>query len=283
MELIEAYKIIEKYLTDMNNELGFSKLKKEEKNLAFKGNKGLYRLSYDNETQILSLECAYDDNGEDTKFETVSKSLFEAASADERACRSAANEIADEVRTLFASRKKVDIDKIKMPKGVSRGQAKNGIVSYDVDSLANRFGVMFPDLKEDVKRNIMEYGSFLPETFFAEIGTPRVLEVIKNGSSAEQKKLFKMLNEVYEDGTNEVQDIIGVSILGEMKNDPKMMAVADEYMTEYMSGPVHEINKITGKNNKWTRKLKNPPAYKPKKQKKSRFQSALAEAQAQQK
>lgn len=283
MELIEAYKIIEKYLTDINNELGFSRLKKEETNLAFKGNKGLYRLTYDDETQILSLECAYDDNGEDTKFETVSKSLFEAAAADERACRSAANEIADEVRALFASRKKVDIDKIKMPKGVSRGQAKNGVVSYDVDSLANRFGVMFPDLKEEVKRNIMEYGSFLPETFFAEIGTPRVLEVIKNGSSAEQKKLFKMLNEVYEDGTNEVQDIIGVSILGEMKNDPKMMAVADEYMTEYMSGPVHEINKITGRNNRWTRKLKNPPAYKPKKQKKSRFQSALAQAQAQQK
>ncbi len=282
MELIEAYKIIEKYLTDINNELGFSKVKTEEDYLTFKGNKGLYRLSHDDETQILSFECAYEDNGADTKFETVSKSLFEAAYADERACRSAANEIADEIKSLFASRKKADIDKIKMPKGVSRGQAKNGMVSYDVDSLANRFGVMFPDLKEDIKRNIVEYGDFLPETFFAEIGTPRVLEVIKNGSSAEQKKLFKMLNEVYEDGTNEVQDIIGVSILGEMKNDPKMMAVADEYMTEYMSGPVHEINKITGKNNRWTRKLKNPPAYKPKKQKKSRFQSALANAQSQQ-
>lgn len=282
MELTEAYKIIEKYLTDMNNELGFSKLKKEEDNLAFKGNNGIYRLSYDAEAQILSLECASEDNGDETKFETVSKSLFEASAADERTCRSAANEIADEVRTLFASRKKVDIDKIKMPKGVSRGQAKSGMVSYDVDSLANRFGVMFPDLKDDIKRNIMEYGSFLPETFFAETGTPRVLEIIKNGSSTEQKKLFKMLNEVYEDGTNEVQDIIGVSILGEMKNDPKMMAVADEYMTEYMAGPVHEINKITGKNNRWTRKLKNPPAYKPKKQKKSRFQSMLSEAQAQQ-
>lgn len=282
MELIEAFKVIEKYLTDINKELGFSKMKTEEAMPAFKGNKGLYRLSYDDETEILSLECAYEDNGADTKFETISKSLFEVSQADERACRSAANEIADEIRSLFASRKKVDIDKIKMPKGVSRGQAKNGIVSYDVDSLANRFGVLYPDLKEDIKRNIMEYGDFLPETFFAEIGTPRVLDVIRTGNKAEQKKLFKMLNEVYEDGTNEVQDIIGVSILGEMKNDKQMMAVADEFMTEYMAGPVHEINKITGKNNRWTKKLANPPAYKPKKQKKSRFQSALAQAQSQQ-
>ena len=169
-----------------------------------------------------------------------------------------------------------------MPKGISRGKAKSGLISYDVDSLANRFGVLFPDLKDAIKQNIVDYGDFLPETFFAEIGTPRVLDIIKNGTEAEQKKLFKMLNDVYEDGTNEVQDIIGVSILGEMKNDKAMMAVADKYMTEYMAGPVHEINKITAKKNKYTKKLANPPAYKPKKQKKSRFQSALAQAQAQQ-
>lgn len=282
MELIEAYKIIEKYLTDTNNELGFSKVKTEDEVLIFKGNKGLYRVSHDSEAEILILDSSFEDNGAETEYQNVSKSLFELSALDERDCRSAANEIADEVKSLFASRKKADIDKVKMPKGVSRGQAKNGIISYDVDSLANRFGVLFPDLKEDVKRNIVEYGSFLPETFFAEIGTPRVLDVIKNGNQTEQKKLFKMLNEVYEDGTNEVQDIIGVSILGEMKNDPKMMAVADEYMTEYMAGPVHEINKITKKNNKWTKKLKNPPAYKPKKKKQSRFQTALTEAQGRQ-
>lgn len=61
------------------------------------------------------------------------------------------------------------------------------------------------------------------------------------------KKLFKNLGDIFEDGTNEVQDIIAVTILGEMKNDPEMMAVADKYMTEYMSGPVHEVNKITAK------------------------------------
>ena len=76
-----------------------------------------------------------------------------------------------------------------------------------------------------------------------------------------------MLNEVYEDGTNEVQDIIAVTILGEMKNDKAMMAVADEYMSDYMAGAVHEVNKLTARKNRFTRKLANPPAYKPKKKK----------------
>ena len=89
------------------------------------------------------------------------------------------------------------------------------------------------------------------------------------------KKLLKMICEIYEDGTNEVQDIIGVTILGEMKNDKALMAIADKYMSDYMSGPVHEINKITQKNNSLTKKLKNPPPYKPKKKKNSIMQSAL--------
>lgn len=279
MELNEAYRLIEKQLSDVNEELEFSRIKTFDGVPVYSSEKGLYRIAYDEEAQVLMFECSYEDKGEDTKFETLSKSLFELDRVDERDCRSAANEIADEVKGLFASRKKVSLDKVKMPKGVSRGQAKSGSICYDTDSLANRFGALFPDLKNDIKQNIADYGEFLPETFFTEIGTKRVLDVIQNGTQAEQKKLFKMLGEVYEDGTNEVQDIIGVTILGEMKNDPKMMAVADEYMTEYMSGPVHEINKLTAKNNKWTKKLKNPPAYKPKKQRKSPMGSLLSQAQ----
>lgn len=279
MELTEAYKLIEKNLDAVNKELGFSRVKTEDEAPLFKGNKGLYRLSYDSEGQILSFECAYEDAGDDTQFNTISKSLFELDNADERDCRSAANEIGDEAKSLFASRKKVDLEKVKMPKGVSRGQAKSGIISYDTDSLANRFGALYPDLKEDIKRNIAEYGEFLPETFFAEVGNARIFDIIKNGTQPEQKRLFKMLCEVYEDGTNEVQDIIGVTILGEMRNNPKMMAVADEYMTEYMAGPVHEINKITAKNGSLTKKLKNPPPYKPKKKKVNPLQNALTQAQ----
>ena len=64
-----------------------------------------------------------------------------------------------------------------------------------------------------------------------------------------------------------------------MKNDPEMMAVADKYMTEYMSGPVHEINKLTAKKNKYTKKLKNPPAYKPKRRKAFSLANTLSEQQ----
>ena len=265
MEIIDAFRIVEKALYDTNSELGFSKKAGDDNSLVFGGEKGVYRVVFDAKSNIVSFECAYEDKGADTEFNTISKSLFEPEFADDKDAKSLANEVGDEIASLFKKKKKVDLEKVKMPKAVSRTKAKNGIISYDCDSLANRFGTLYPEFKNEIKKNVAAYGEFLPETFFMEYGTPKVLDVIKNGTPAEQKKLFKMLGEIYEDGTNEVQDVIGVTILGEMKNDPEMMAVADKYMTEYMAGPVHEINKLTAKNNRWTKKLKNPPSYKPKK------------------
>ena len=279
MELNEIFRTLDKNLKDINNELGFSRSASDEKSITFSGEKGIYRLVHDAETNIIQFDCAYEDKGEETQWNTVSRSLFELSVADDRDVKSLSNEIEDELQHLYNARKKVDLDKIKMPKAVSRTKAKTGIISYDTDSLANRFGTLYPEFKDEIKRNIAEYGEFLPETFFVEHGNAKVLDVIKNGTKAEQKKLFKMLGEVFEDGTNEVQDIIGVTILGEMKNDPQMMAVADTYMTEYMAGPVHEINKLTAKNNKYTKKLKNPPAYKPKKNKAFSLQNTLNQNQ----
>lgn len=274
MELKNAFSIIEKQLANKNNELGFKRSSADDKSIVFSGDKGMYRLVYNPDGPVLEFDCAYETDESEAKWNTVSKTLFELEAIEERDAKSTANEISDEITSLFATRKKVDLDKIKMPKAVSRTKAKNGAINYDTDSLANRFGVLFPDLKDEIKRNIAAYGEFLPETFFMEYGTPRVLDVLRNGSDAEVKKMFKMLNEVYEDGTNEVQDIIGVTILGEMKGDKELMARADEYMIEYMAGPVHEINKLTAKNSRLTKKLKNPPPFKPKKVK-NMLQNAL--------
>ena len=267
MELTSAFKDIEKNLSAVNEELGFKKVNENETSIYFKGEKGVYRLVHDKSTNILQFECAYEDKGDETEYNTISRSLFELDVIDDRDVKSTSNEIVDELERLFKVRKQVNLDKVKMPKSVSRTKAKNGLVSYDVDSLANRFGTLYPEFKDEIKRNVMQYGEFLPEDFFMNYGTPKVLDVIKNGTEAERKKLFKLLNEVYEDGINDVQDVIAVTILGEMKNDKEMMAVADKYMIEYMAGAVHEVNKLTAKNNKYTKKLKNPPAYKPKKNK----------------
>ncbi|HBA93117.1 MAG TPA: hypothetical protein DCZ02_00710 [Ruminococcaceae bacterium] len=266
-ELKQAFAEIAKALTDVNNELSFRQMGADDTSMTFSGEKGIYRLVHDSESNILQLEVSYEDNGDKTEYSTISKSLFDLETIDARDIKSTSNELIDELERMFKVRKQVNLDKVKMPKSVSRTKAKNGIVSYDIDSLANRFGTLYPEFKDEIKANVVKYGEFLPEDFFINHGNQKVLDVIQNGTKAEQKKLFKMLGEVFEDGINDVQDVIAVTILGEMKNDKKMMAVADEYMSEYMAGAVHEVNKITAKKNRYTKRLNNPPVYKPKKKK----------------
>lgn len=277
MELSEVFRIIEKQLVPVNDELGFRKISDFEC-LEYQSNKGAYKITYDEASTVMIFDCVMGEVNADSEYGTISKSLFDIGSYTERDAKSFANEIADEINSLFKTKKKVDIDKVKMPKAVSRNKAKNGTISYNAESLANRFGMLFPEMKQIIKQNIIDYDEFLPETFFTQYGTEVVLDVIRRGDDQECKKLFKMLNEIYEDGTNEVQDIIGVTILGAMKNDADMMATADKYMSDYMSGPVHEINKITRKNNRLTKKLLNPPPYKPKKKRMNPLQgSALTQ------
>lgn len=266
-ELKQAFAEIAKALTDVNNELSFRQMGADDTSMTFSGEKGIYRLVHDSESNILQLEVSYEDNGDKTEYSTISKSLFDLETIDARDIKSTSNELIDELERMFKVRKQVNLDKVKMPKSVSRTKAKNGIVSYDIDSLANRFGTLYPEFKDEIKANVVKYGEFLSEDFFINHGNQKVLDVIQNGTKAEQKKLFKMLGEVFEDGVNDVQDVIAVTILGEMKNDKKMMAVADEYMSEYMAGAVHEVNKITAKKNRYTKRLNNPPVYKPKKKK----------------
>lgn len=277
MEINEVFNMIEKNLSDINAELGFRRKDVSDSAISFSGEKGAYRVCYDDEGTIMSFECAYDTQAEQPEFNIISKSLFDINTYGERDVKSFSNEVRDELSSLFKTKKKVDLDKVKMPKSVSRTKAKNGIISYDKDSLANRFGALYPEFKDAIKLNVVTYGEFLPEAFFMEFGTPKVMEVLRSGSEDELKRLFKMLNEVYEDGTNEVQDIIGVTILGEIKNDRQLMETADIYMSDYMADPVHEINKITAKNGSLSKKLKNPPPYKPKKKKFNAMQSVLTQ------
>ncbi len=158
-----------------------------------------------------------------------------------------------------------------MPAPVSKAQAKSGSVSYDPNTLANRFTAIYPQLREEYKSNCEKYGQFLPEDFFKNYGAPLVVEVIKKNNPTEMKRLFKLFNEIYDDGTNDTQSLITVTILGSLENNMELLANCTDYMNDDLTVAVINVNKFLWSNNgKGARmKLENPPKYKPKKQKQS--------------
>ena len=233
----------------------------------FSGEKGALKLKYENEIAAVYFdddEAALEEGGK----KLVATLLPE--NGDSRDVKYAANELADCLNERFA--KKAAIKKsgtVKAPQTVSKTAVKNGSY-YDANTLASKLCLVFPELRDLYKQNIAEYGEFLSEKFFTEYGTEKVISAIKQNNPQTMKKLFQILNEIYEDGTNDTQSLIAVTILGELNNDQILLARCVDYMSETLAPPVIEVNRYlasaAGKRAK--KKLLNPPIYKPKKKKK---------------
>ena len=256
--------------------LGFAKDEAEKENaVCYSGDKGAVVLeNSDSKFIIFSGESV------DTASKKLSVSLLEddASASDIKFIVSEAKETLNE---KFAKKKAIAAKKSsqKTPQTVSKAAVKNGSF-YDANTLASKLCLVFPELRPYYKDNLSEYGEFMGEEFFTKYGTEKVINAIKENNPQTMKKLFQILNEIYEDGTNDTQSLIAVTILSNLNNDKILLARCVDYMSETMAPPVIEVNRYlaspAGKRAK--KKLENPPAYKPKKEKKpGMFAQAMAQ------
>ncbi len=238
--------------------------------IKFKGENKAVKIEHFND-KITLFGAAKEGEILDSDYSKLSASLFDEESCDAKGVRYVVNEFSETLVETFGT-KTVKPVKSKLPTPVSKAAAKSGAVSYDPNTLGNRFTAVYPELREEYKANCEKYGQFLPEEFFSKFGTPAVLETIKENNPQKMKKLFNLLNDIYEDGTNETQSIIVVSILGQMGNDQEMLAACVDYMSDDLMSPVINVNKYlaSGAGKSARMRLENPPKYKPAKAKKNK-------------
>ena len=206
----------------------------------------------------------------ESDYSKLSVSLLDEENCDAKGIKYIVNEFSETLVEHFGT-KTVKATKTKLPPSVSKAAAKSGSVSYDPNTLANRFTTIYTELREEYKANCEKYGQFLAEEFFVKHGTPAVMETLRENNPQKMKRLFNLLNDIYEDGTNETQSLIVVTILGQMDNE-EMLANCIDYMSDDMTSPVINVNKYlaskAGKSAKM--RLENPPKYKPGKDKKKK-------------
>ena len=245
----------------------------------FRGEKGRVRIEFfGNQVLLFTADKTEDESDED--FVKSSVNYFNLEEFNQKDLKSLCNELNETINDKFGFVKASDVKKNKMPTPVSKSAAKSGAQAYDGNTLANRLAAMYPELKEPYKANFEKYGEFLAEEFFADYGTKVVIDIIRSRNKTEIKRLFKVLNDIYENGSSGTQGLIAVTILGEMNNDSQMCEDVKEFMCDDMREPVLLVNKyLSGKSGeKLRQKLKNPPAYKPKKEKKPGMLSQMMAA-----
>lgn len=280
--ITENYKAVIDGLSENLTKLGFTKCAEEDLVTRYQSEKGVVAVVVSD--NIISLMGGEDlENVNDTP-KKLAASLFEET-ADAKDIKYVVNEFADTLEAKYGQKKAIQkkTQANKGPQTVSKAQVKNGSF-YDPNTLASKLCLVFPELRDPYKATLAEYGEFYAEEFFSKYGTEKVIAAIKENNPATMKKLFQVLNEIYEDGTNETQSVIAVTILGELNNDQILLARCVDYMSATMAPPVIEVNKYLASMNgkKAKKKLLNPPAYKPKKKKKqSAFMRAMNESMAQ--
>ena len=281
LELNNALELIIKGISPKTEELGFRpeypngvfppQLPIEEVDgksvIMFRGERGRIRIEYDNGK--IALHCAKESQNDtpDDDMPRALLSLLDLETFNEKDIKYICQEYSETFEKLF-SHKPAHSGR-KAPTPVSRTQAKSGVLAYDANTLGSRFTTIYPELREEYKANLEAYGEFLAEDFFVNYGNKVVVETIRENDPAKMKKLFKLLNDIYEDGTNDTQSIVAVTILGcSLSQNPELIDIAKEHFSETMSEPVDEIIKYLCKSKSARLRLENPPLYKPKKEKK---------------
>ncbi len=216
----------------------------------------------------------------DEEFSKTSTNLYELENADEKEAKSIANEITEQVEEKYSEKQVRTSSQKKAPATVSKSAVRAGM-TYDANTLANKLTAIYPDLKGPFQENFQTYGEFLSEDFFIEYANKYILDTIRSGDNQTRKKLFKILSDIYLDGSSDVQDLIGVTILGEINNDKQMLETCEEYIDDKdFYDTVVAINQmLSGRSGKKLReKLDNPPKYRPRKTKKGGFMSNMLDA-----
>jgi len=291
LELDNALNLIVKGLENTTKELGFkvnypdgvkapeAPVFKENDTtyVAYTGEKGRIRIVF--KKNQLALHCATADEIDtpDDDMKRVSLSLLELDEYDEKDLSYIFDEFNDSLMSTFKTKRDLRGD-VKMPTPVSRSKAKNGSQYYDAVTLGSKIGGIYPELKEEYKANVTEYGEFLPEEFFMTHGNKFIEQTIRENDKQKMRKLFNLLNEIYDDGSNDTQSLIGVTILGTiLSENPDLLANAEDYFGEVMKEPVSEIIKyLSSPRSRGAKmRLKNPPIYKPKTKKKKGFMQEM--------
>ena len=245
--------------------------------ITYSGEYGEVELSF--EENILNIKC----KAEGQEWKTVAATLFDLEDEEwsDKLTKSAANVACEGVAKYYgteivyagktakgkaSSSMTPEIEEF-LEKGKKKKKSKEAGPSYDVVSLGYRMENIFPGIKGNVDENIAKYEMFLPEEFFEQYATPLIIDSIKTSNRQNLKKIFNAFNTFYEEGDNDVQSLIAVSVLGiNMAKDDELLPNCESFMDQDLQDAVLPVVKyLKGSGKKQLETFANPKPYVPKK------------------
>ena len=190
---------------------------------------------YKDKTLCLLRSCAMTDEGPDNQWKTMATWMFNPETDTEKDADSIANDFVEAVSSVSA------IKRAKQAKKKKNGEDGNA----DPLFLAKRFMVLFPEIKEEIKKEQETKEVFRGVHFTRNVIVPKINELLVKGSKAEINKLSQILSTQYQNGDMDTRSIITIVILN--STDLKYKEKLEEKMSEELKKAWSFAIKMKGK------------------------------------
>ncbi|MCQ2461583.1 MAG: hypothetical protein MJ115_05515 [Clostridia bacterium] len=220
--------------------------------ITYSGDFGEVELKF--EENAINVNC----KAEGTEWKSVAQTLFDLTDEtwDDKATKSAANVICEAVSKYYGTEcvyagkaakatkdgKSNVVDITAPAQQAKKSKKEKSSDSYDIITLTNRMENIFQDLKGEMVNNIEKYDIFLPEEYYGTLVTPRIVEAMKTNDRPVLKKVFNTFNTFYDEGGNDIQSLIVVSILGmNFASDESLLKNCETLMDETLYDAVMPV------------------------------------------
>ena len=219
----------EKILEQLNGMIETAGFKANEDKTEFKNEKLAFKISHDEEKKLLLLDvAAVGENGELGEYTNASSWLFENPE-DLRDAESAGMDFFDTLKGKLGM-KSTRINRngeIAMPSKEKSGN------SYNVEAFCAKMLAIYPNLKDEYKNHMAQYGTFLYVDFFKTHIVPQIEKLLDENNKKSLKKVIPVLDDVYVNGDRTTQNVVvGIVLCGAVKDNKERYDAAMEALAE---------------------------------------------------
>lgn len=201
----------------------------------FTGESVAYSTIYYKDKMLCVLRsCTMTEDGPDNEWKTMATWMFNPETDTEKEADSIANDFVEAVSSASA---------VKRVKQTKKKKSDDG--NADPLFLAKRFMVLFPELKEEIKKEQDSKEEFRGVYFTRTFIVPRVNELLARGQKGEIQKLCQILSAQYTNGDMDTRSIITIVILNSI--DEKHYGAVNEKLSDELKKAWRFAVKFKGK------------------------------------
>ena len=200
---------------------------KEEKDGSFASDKKSVSVKYNESAQLYELYIAdIDEENKVGEYYKANAWLFD----DSQNAKDAESVGMDFVNTL---RKSLGIKAVRNSAvgGIDLPTASKSDV-IDIQGFTKKMLDFFPELKDEYKAHIAQFGNFLYLNFFGEQLVPKLKELFKNGTKKQIKKFNSVLEDAYVKGNSDAVNVTIAVLSAAGLDDESVDAAIKEMLSE---------------------------------------------------